>query len=199
MKVIGLTGGIGSGKSAATDYLNSKNIPVIDLDILARQVVQPNSKGLHQTVATFGRSILTEGGELDRKKLRETVFNSSEAKQTLENILHPLIRQETMHLLKSYAQQNQKLVIVAYPLLIETIINNAKPDYIDQVWVIDCPKEIQIKRASKRDQTTSEQIVKIIKQQASREEHIKYADVVILNDASIAKLTLQIDQALETL
>lgn len=193
-KVIGLTGGIGSGKTAVSDYLASQGIPIIDLDIIARQVVEFGEPGLKKVVESFGKDILNQEGSLNRAALRDIVFSSTEKKQLLENILHPIIKQETLNCVDQYKAENKQYIVIAYPLLIEAIQKNQRPDYIDEIWVIDCPIELQIKRAAGRDQNTKEQIFTIIEQQSSREQRQQYADQLIDNSKDLKNLHQQIDQ-----
>ena len=192
-KVIALTGGIGSGKTTVTDILKKQNILIIDTDIIAREVVEPGSFGLTKIVEFFGRSYLNPDGSLNRPLLRSKIFNDTEAKQNLEGILHPLIQEETLKKLESHKQQNPPYIVVAIPLLIESIKNKTtRPGYIDEIWVVDCPEEQQIERASKRDRSDCDLIKKIIAQQASREERLNYADKVINNNGSLKALEEQI-------
>ncbi len=196
-KTIGLTGGIGSGKSTVTDYLQSLNIPVIDTDLIAREVVEPGSSGLEQVVKYFGHDILNPDGSLNRRQLREIVFDNPQQKTQLESILHPLIQQQTEQQILEYQKQSN-LIVVAIPLLIEAVLKNQRPAYLDEIWVIDCPPELQIDRASQRDQNSREQIQKIIDLQVSREQRLLYADKVIHNTGSIEHLYQEIDNILKT-
>ena len=192
-KVIALTGGIGSGKTSITEILKKQNIPIIDTDIIARQVVEPGSPGLIKTVELFGSNYLNADGSLNRQLLRSKIFNDSKAKQNLEKVLHPLIQEKTLKQLENYKQQLPAYIVIAIPLLIESIKNKTtRPGYIDEIWVVDCPEEQQIERASKRDQSDRDIITKIIAQQASREERLSYADKVINNTGSLKALEKQI-------
>ncbi len=199
-KIIGLTGGIGSGKSTLSQLFADHNIPTIDTDLLARQAVIPGSIGLQKICSAFGQSILEEDGTLNRGKLRELIFNDPKAKLELETILHPLIQSVTERQITELvrATQNSKpipFLLVAIPLLVEGIQKNGhKPEYIDEIWVIDTPQEQQIERARHRDQSSVTQIKKIIALQASREQRLAVADRVITNDGDIKKLKLQVQQ-----
>jgi len=192
-KVIALTGGIGSGKTSITEILKKQNIPIIDTDIIARQVVEPGSPGLIKIVELFGSNYLNADESLNRQILRSKIFNDSKAKQNLEKVLHPLIQEKTLKQLENYKQQLPAHIVIAIPLLIESIKNKTtRPGYIDEIWVVDCPEEQQIERASKRDQSDRDIITKIIAQQASREERLSYADKVINNTGSLKALEKQI-------
>jgi len=170
-KVIALTGCIGSGKTTVSDSLKKQHIPIIDTDIIARQVVEPGSFGLTQVVERFGSHYLNTDGSLNRTLLRRKIFKNAEAKKELERILHPLIQEETLKQLENYKQQLPPYIVIAIPLLIENIKNKTtRPGYIDEfcLVVVDCAEEQQIKRASKRDQSNRDLITKIIAQQAIR-------------------------------
>lgn len=194
-KVIGLTGGIGSGKTAVTDYLKKQGFVIIDSDIIAREVVAPNSKGLQEVVKEFGKEFLLDNGHLDRKKLRDLIFSNPQKKHQLESILHPLIQAETRQLI----DQNQSLpiIFIAIPLLIEITHRKGKPDYIDEIWVVECDPETQINRAMSRDNSSREQIQKIISQQASSEQRQQLANHLIDNNSDKAHLYEQIEQLLK--
>ncbi|WP_321326683.1 dephospho-CoA kinase [Thiomicrorhabdus sp.] len=191
--VIGLTGGIGSGKSTVTNLLAQQGIPIIDTDIIARQVVEPGSDGLQQVVSHFGEACLNQDKTLNRAYLRELIFNDKSAKKTLESILHPLIKEETLKQIAKYRSNNPRFIVVAIPLLIESIEKHfTRPGYLDEVWVVDCSVEQQIERAMQRDGNNRDLIIKIIAQQASREQRLEHADFVIDNSKTIEHLTNQL-------
>jgi dephospho-CoA kinase len=178
---IGLTGGIGSGKSAATKVFESLGITVVDADIVAREVVELGSPALAQIATYFGASILTDSGELNRRALREIIFATPEAKDWLEALLHPLIRESiTQQLDKSSSPYS----ILSSPLLFET--NQHK--LVNRCLLIDAPVELQVARASSRDYTDEAQIRSIIAQQMSRQCKTEKADDIILNDKDIKTL-----------
>lgn len=197
-KVIGLTGGIGSGKSTFSQLCADFQIPTIDTDIIAREVVTPNSLGLNAVTEQFGPSIINRDGTLNRAKLREIIFNDPSAKKQLEAILHPLIQEETQQQLKQIRQNTQPsppFILVAIPLLTEGIQKTGlKPNYLDEIWVMDTSVEQQLQQASHRDSAKVEQIQKIINQQASREDRLKIADVVIHNNGDLQALKDQVKQ-----
>ena len=199
MKVIGLTGGIGSGKSTFCELMAEHGIATVDTDQISRQVVKPNSAGLAQVVKEFGVEILNSDDSLNRAALREKIFADpldQSARQKLEMILHPLIHAETQKQIQDYQQDESyqaPYLLVAIPLLVEGILKKGhKPDYVDEIWVLDCSEETQIQRASQRDGVNLENIKNILEHQASREQRQSYADKIIHNDGDLAKLNEQI-------
>ncbi len=194
---IGLTGGIGSGKSAVSQLFAEHGIPIIDTDQIARDVVQPNSSGLKAIQSQLGSEFITELGELNRAKLREAIFADTAQKALLESILHPLIRQQMLKQIQQLTQSAAAaypFIIVAIPLLVEGINNNQKPDYLDEIWVVDCTEETQLKRACARDKKQAEKIQAIILQQASRQQRLQWADRIIDNEAGLPELKQQVER-----
>lgn len=185
---IALTGGIGCGKTEACRIFQQQyNVPVIDTDVIARQLVQPGEAALQQITTTFGNDILLPDGTLNRAALANEVFNNETKRQQLESILHPKIR-------SALEQQIQQLdaayVIVAVPLLIET---NQQSDY-DRVLVIDCEPSQQVSRTLQRDQRSAQQVQAIIDAQVSREQRLQAADDIIDNSKDQPFLQQQIAQ-----
>ena len=180
--IIGLTGGIGSGKSAAGIEFEKLGITVIDADEIAQKASLKNSKAYKEIVEYFGSSILDNSQNIDRRKLRNIVFNDDEQKKKLEQILHPAIREDI-----SFAISNSKspYTIIMVPLIYET---NSKDNY-NRILVIDCDEDIQISRAVTRDGASEEDIKKIINSQATKKERLSIADDVISNNSSIEKLS----------
>lgn len=199
--IVGLTGGIGCGKSTVCDYFARHGIPVIDADLIAREQVQPGTLGLQRIIEVFGEEYLTEDAHLDRNKMRNLVFHSSEKKQLLETILHPLIQKSIVNQIENVqsAKEQPPFIIVAIPLLVEKIHDYQKQNYLDQIWVIDCPETMQLARASARDQQSQEQIQKIINHQATRKERLKWATRVIHNDKDLPHLYQQLHEILNEL
>ncbi len=186
MLKIGLTGGIGCGKSTVSKLFNSLyNIPIIDADIIARQLVEPGQKALSLIQQTFGNSIISKKGSLERKKLKEIIFSEVDKKQQLEEILHPLIYQQMQ---SEFDKQTSVYCIFCIPLLMETRMTA----FVDRILVIDCPVEIQVERVRERDQLSTKRILSIIASQVSREYRLSHSDDIIDNDNSNNPLAEQV-------
>ena len=179
--VVGVTGGIGSGKSAICREFETLGIDVIDADVVAREVVIPGSAGLEEIIAHFGPDVLADDGTLNRKKLRDIVFGDESRRQTLEGILHPKIGTKIRSQL---AASTSPYCLLCVPLMIERGNSYA----VDRLLVVDCPEEIQIARVSKRDDLTREQVLAIMSTQATRQQRLDKADDVIMNDGPIENL-----------
>ena len=179
--IIGLTGGIGSGKSAASSLFKDLGIDSIDADDLARDALNINSKGYELFINEFGEKYLDENKDINRELLRKDIFNDPAIKIKLENIIHPLVRSGIQDFINS---SKSDYCIIVVPLIYET----SSSELYDRILVIDCDVDIQIERTSKRDNQTISQIENILDKQATREERISIADEVILNDSSIEHL-----------
>ncbi|WP_291358485.1 MULTISPECIES: dephospho-CoA kinase [Acinetobacter] len=179
--VLGLTGGIGSGKSAASQWFEAQGIAVVDADIVAREVVNIGQPALQQIQQAFGDWVLLEDGSLNRRALREYIFQSPEARKTLENITHPAIRTSIIQQL--HAAQSPYAILVS-PLLFET----NQHELTQHTLLIDAAIELQIQRASQRDGQNVEQIQKIIAAQMPREQKRAMADDIVLNDGELEHL-----------
>jgi len=175
---IGLTGGIASGKSIVARMFAEQGVPVIDTDIVARQVVEPGQPGLDAVIDRFGTDLLTRDGHLDRRRLRNLVFDDADQRHALEVIMHPLIRARTIELADQAGGPYQMLVV---PLLVETGFS----DLIDRVLVIDCPENLQRTRLLARDDETPERVNQILAAQAGRQERLAVADDVVDNTGSL--------------
>ena len=186
MLIVGLTGGIGSGKTVASDHFKSLGITIVDADEVSRLVVEPGSEALLKIAAHFGDDILTEEKALDRRKLRDIVFNKPQEKRWLESLLHPLIGMETARQLQSSLSP---YTIFVSPLLIEI----GQHLMTQRILVIDTPEETQVARTVARDDTDSEGVEAIIKTQASRQQRLEKADDVIINDGSLQKLKKEVE------
>ncbi|MDV6327951.1 dephospho-CoA kinase [Idiomarina sp. Sol25] len=185
--VVGVTGGIGSGKSAATAEFERLGITVVDADIVSRQVVMPGSPCLQAIAEHFGRDLLTDKGELDRKALRQKIFSAPAEKDWLNSLLHPAIREE---ILVQLEQASSPYVILSAPLLLENNLDK----YCQRVLVVDIPEELQLQRTVQRDESPKEEIEAIMKAQLSRETRRRKADDILNNEGSIDDLRQQINQ-----
>ncbi|MGF7453720.1 dephospho-CoA kinase [Pasteurella bettyae] len=185
--VVGLTGGIGSGKSTIADLFVELGVVVVDADIIARQVVEKGTVLLAQIVEHFGEQILTDTQTLNRSLLREIIFNQPEEKTWLNELLHPAIRNE---MLRQISHQQAPYVLFVVPLLIE----NNLTSMCDRILIVDVMPETQLIRASKRDQNKRELIQHIMDSQVSRAERLAVADDVINNDGELSETLDQIKQ-----
>lgn len=184
--LVGLTGGIASGKTAVADRLAALGATVVDTDQLAREVVEPGTPGLRAVVDRFGAEVLDDGGELDRRKLRQLVFSDPRARADLNAILHPRIGELSMR--RVLAAEGPYAVLVV-PLLVE----GRMAETVDRILVVDVDEATQIERVMRRDGTSREQARAILAAQASRRQRLEKADDVIVNDGSIAALHAQVD------
>ena len=185
--IIGLTSGIGSGKSAAARrFADAHGIHVVDADIKARVVVEPGQPALQHIVDRFGAAVLQANGELDRAALRKQVFADAEQRRWLEALLHPLIRDEIVRDLNSSTSAYSLLVS---PLLVES----GQHQMTQRILVVDVPEALQLLRTSQRDQVPEAQVRAIMQAQASREERLRHAQDVISNDSDLAALHQQVD------
>ena len=184
--LIGLTGGIGSGKSLAGDFFKSKNIDVIDADDLARNALDREGEGYKKFLGIFGQTFLDESSEIDRKALRKYIFQNPKMKNKLEEIVHPIVQNGILNFINN---SNSIYSIIIVPLIAET---NSSSFY-DRILAIDCKKEIQIERASKRDNSNEEQILKIIQSQASSEDRNKIANDVVENNDTKDKFIMNLE------
>lgn len=181
MLIIGLTGGIGSGKSTAARYFSALGVPVVDADAIGRELVTPGRSALNEIVATFGPDVIDDHGRLRRDRLRRIIFAQPERRQALEHILHPKIRRVMRRRL---AKMNAPYGIAVIPLLVET----GQTDTVHRVLVIDAPPALQIARTRHRDGIQDQEIAAIIQSQAGREARLAAADDVIVNDGDLAQL-----------
>lgn len=185
MFVVGLTGGIGSGKTAASDIFKSLGVNIVDADIVAREVVEPGRPALKEITQHFGADILLTDGSLNRAKLRTCIFSNPSDKSWLEELLHPIIRQEIQHQLND---SKAAYSILVSPLLFET----DQSKLVNRTLLIDVPVNVQLERAALRDNNSTEQIQKIIDSQLPRDDKLSKADDVICNDKDLASLESKI-------
>ncbi len=187
MLKIGLTGGIASGKSTVCALFERYQVPIIDADLIARQLVEPDEEAYSEIIQRFGQAILQKDKTIHRKKLRQLIFSDPTAKQDLENILHPKIRQQLI--LKSQ-QQCASYIILAIPLLIESKMY----DLVDRIVVIDINPDLQLSRLQRRDDSSSEQAQIMINSQCSQEQRLARADDIINNNSEPVALNNQVEQ-----
>jgi len=184
---VGLTGGIASGKSMVANLFAAHGIPIIDTDILARQIVEPGQPGLAAVVAAFGNDVLRPDGTLDRTRLRSMVFADAAKRKQLDGLLHPLIMAAAMRAGETAGGDYQ---IFAVPLLVETAFDKL----MDRVLVVDCDPELQRQRLMSRDNESAESADAIIASQATRQERLAIADDVILNDGTLRELEAAVER-----
>ena len=174
--IVALSGGIASGKTTIANLFAQLGVPIIDADVIARQVVAIGTSALTQIVKHFSQEILLANGELDRSQLREIIFNND----------HPIIAQETQ---KQFAEQTAPYVIWVVPLLIENNLQHLA----DRILLIDTPEELQLERLINRDGISESLANRMIRTQVSLTDRLAFADDIIVNDGNLAALTVQID------
>lgn len=191
MFIIALTGGIGSGKTTVSDIFKSKNIPIIDTDVISHQAVALNKPAYTNIIDIFGKEILTRNKEIDRIKLRQLIFSSVEKKHQLENILHPIIWHEVLTQLKNITSSPYCIVVV--PLLFETV-STKKDVSFDRIAAVDVTEEMQVKRVTERDNCDHTIIKNIMKNQVSRQHRLDAADDIIINTGDLKQLNEEINK-----
>ena len=185
--IVGLTGGIGSGKSAAGKYFELNGITVIDADQLAKEALDIGSQGYEQAIEYFTSLILDDAGHIDRPKLRAEIFNDAAKKLQLESIVHPIVRDL---MLSKISVSKSPYSIVMVPLIFES---QSMSSY-DRILVVDCDESLQLARASLRDSSPEELIKKIIQSQCSREERLSIANDVLPNNDSLDSLHSKVEK-----
>ena len=185
--ILGLTGGIGSGKSAAAAHFADLGVHMVDADHAARWVVEPGRPALASIVERFGEAMLQKDGTLNRAALRERIFQSPEERRWLEQLLHPLIGQE---IAANLAQAESAYAILVSPLLVES----GQRQMTQRLLVVDTPEHLQLERTMRRDSVPEEQVRAILKAQAQRDERLKHADDVLLNDSDLAHLHREVER-----
>lgn len=185
--ILGLTGGIGSGKSAAAQHFIELGVPSVDADHAARWVVEPGRPALQRIVEHFGPQVLQADGQLDRAALRARVFDNEQERKWLEGLLHPLIRQEIADFLDN---ARAPYAILVSPLLVES----GQHRMTQRVLVVDAPELLQIHRTMQRDQTSEAQVQAILGVQASREDRLRHADDILLNDRGLDWLRSEVER-----
>jgi dephospho-CoA kinase len=187
MLVIGLTGGIGSGKSTAAGMFAELGVEMIDTDAIAHQLTAAGQPAVTAIAALFGKDVMSSDTTLDRNKLRHLVFNDAAAKKTLEDFLHPLIREQVVATLSQASSSPYRMVVV--PLLFET---DAYRHIIQRSLVIDCPEQLQLKRTLTRGTFTDQEIHAVMAAQCTRQQRLAAADDLIVNDGEYEKLKEQV-------
>jgi dephospho-CoA kinase len=190
--VVGISGGIGSGKTTVTDLFAKYAIKVIDADVIAREIVEPGTPALKALIDKFGKSVLdssggSSSGTLDRAKLRTLVFNNSEVKSWLNQLLHPAIREQ---MLLQTKQAESVYCLLSVPLLVE----NKLYQHVDRVVIVDVHEQTQLQRTLLRDKTNEQQIRAIMRAQATRQQRLAVADDVIDNNGKADDLTEKVTQ-----
>jgi dephospho-CoA kinase len=189
---LGLTGGIGSGKSTVASMFAALGAAVIDADAISRSLTAPQGKAIDAIKLEFGNTMISADGSLDRQRMRDLVFSNASAKKRLENIIHPLIKLKIQKQDQAFVEVGVDLIIYDIPLLVES--PNWRP-MLDQVLVIDCLEQTQIKRVMVRNTLKQEDVEKIIASQASRKIRNSAADIVIFNDSiTVEQLGEQVSQ-----
>lgn len=187
MFVVGVTGGIGSGKTAATDHFHSLGITIVDADLASRVIVEPGREALSKIAEHFGSGVIADDGTLNRRALREIVFNNPAERKWLEQLTHPLIAQEI--LAQIHASQSP-YTILASPLLLES----GQAQMTNRVLLIDVPENLQVKRTVQRDDTTEAGVKAIMQAQMSRADRRAKADDIIVNDQDLAHLHKEVEE-----
>jgi len=182
--IVGLTGGIGSGKSAVADLFAELGVPVIDTDRIAHELTAGGGMAVPAIVATFGAATIDSNGALNRAAMRQLIFSNPSARKQLETILHPLIRTESLHRIKNLSIDSSYAVLVV-PLLVET---GAYRELVSRIAVVDCPEATQLARVMARNGLRQLVVEQIMATQATRAERLAVADDVIENDSDLASL-----------
>jgi dephospho-CoA kinase len=191
LPLIGLTGGIGSGKTAVSNLLAQLGAGIVDTDLIAHQITAPGGKAIPLIRDHFGAEFIDNGGALDRAKMRSLVFQNLEAKKALEAITHPLIRQETLRQVGQLADAGAPYLLLVVPLLIES---GTWIDQIDYLVVVDCPEETQIQRVMHRSNLSRTEVEAILKTQTSRQERLALANAVIDNQGKLSELKAAVQE-----
>ena len=183
--IVGLTGGIGSGKSSAAKFFIELGIDVIDADEVSKNILDKNLDAKDKFLDAFGKEFLDTNNKVNRSLLRSEIFKDAEKKTLLESIIHPLVREQILKFIEN-SKSIYKIIMV--PLIFET----KSESFYDKIVVVDCEEKIQINRASKRDKKSRDNIINIMKKQASREERNSISDMVIMNNDSLEDLRKEV-------
>ena len=194
-KVIGLTGGIGSGKSTVSQCLAELGAVIIDADKVGHEAFKPNTEAWHEVAATFGRQILTPSGEIDRKKLSEIVFSQPESLSRLNQIMHPRMHDMIKAQIEEYRRQGVDVVVLEAAILIEA----SWTSLVDEVWVTVASEATVLERLKKQRGLAEEQTLARIRSQLSLEERVRHADAVINNDGELDEVKAKVKELWEKL
>ncbi len=190
-RIIGLTGGIATGKTTVTNYLASTyELPILDADIYAREAVSLGSPILSAIAQRYGEQILLPDGSLNRQKLAEIIFNRQDERNWIDNLIHPYVRDR---FIKAISQSSSKTLVLVVPLLFEAGMTNL----VTEIWVVHCSKEQQLQRLIQRNHLNREQAQARINSQLSIEEKVAHADVVLDNSYTLEVLLKQVEVALK--
>lgn len=190
-KIIGLTGGIASGKSTVSNLLKSRQIPIIDCDVISRQIVEVGSPVLKELALEFGKDIICQDGSLDRKKLGAKVFGNESALKILNNIMHKRVEEKILLDIDKLKINNQ-LIVVDIPLLIEANMMHL----VDEIWLVVVDEQTQINRLMNRNDLSKEEALNRINSQMKLREKVKYANKVIDNNGDLHSLEKQVEDIL---
>jgi dephospho-CoA kinase len=193
LRVIGLTGGIASGKSSVAQLLAERGLEVIDADQLSRRAVEPGTPGLAAVVAAFGCEVIGHDGLLDRRRLGQLVFADPDKRRVLEGILHPEIRRLAEGLLQQAALSGRRVVVYMAPLLIEA----GATDRVDDIWVVSVRPEVQLERLMRRDRISREEAERVVAAQMPLVDKERSARIIIDNNGTIEETRLQVEELVE--
>ena len=188
MKIIGLTGGIGSGKSTVSQFLAELGAVILDADKVGHEALNPGGEVWHQVITAFGKQVTTSNGDIDREKLGEIVFGNSEARDRLNRIMHPPMYDMVKANLEKYRQQGTGVIVLEAPLLLEA----GWTSLADEVWVTTASEATVLERLRERDGLSEQESLARIRSQMSNEERLKHADAVIDSDCSLDELKAKI-------
>lgn len=188
MKVIGLTGGIGSGKSTVARFLEKLGAVILDVDKVGHEALKPGGEAWERVVSEFGKSIVTVSGEIDRAKLGKLVFNNHEARLRLNHIMHPIMDYIVLAKIEEYRRKGVKVVVLEAPILLEA----GRTSQVDEIWVAVAPEATVLRRLAERTELSGQEARARIRAQLSNEERIKHADVVIDTDCSLDELKARV-------
>jgi dephospho-CoA kinase len=187
MLTVGITGGIGSGKSTVAEYFRRLDVPVIDADLITRELMQPRHPVYERVIERFGRGIIGNNGQLERRKLRSVVFQNAKARKDLERIIHPEVWTEILKQLETF---DSAYTLVVVPLMVES----DRVKIFDRVLVVDCDEKDQIERVVRRDGCTEDEVKAIIRVQAPRLARLAIATDIIHNTGDVVKLERDVKQ-----